>query len=270
MPRKFTRRRRKSRKSSKYPKKRSTALTAKTFSKLYNSNYSNIYDKWIPAPFPTAMKIRATWAEKGYKLATVGTGQTIGQPVTLPLVRLNDAYDPFIVTGFGQESTRYNSIFNRYYGQYEVMYCVIKLSVRSSAPVTNTSDDLRFICGISDVPNQYPSQANQEEQCMFPGVQNALLETYNGNPKNRKDFYFKFNVSKWAKRTNQSISDISPISNASPTVSPVLWCTVANDYYQGAGLTNNATVNVEASIDMEAVFYVKYTDRKDDVVMRGN
>lgn len=249
--------------------RKSTALTGKTFAKLFNSNYSNIYDKWIPAPFPTALKLRATWAEKGYTLATTGTGVSIGSPSTLPILRLNDAYDPFIITGFGQESTRYNGIYNRYYGRYEVMYTVVKVSVRSVTPVTAATDDLRFICGISDDAGQYPTGATQEEQCMFAGTQNSLLETYNGNPQNRKDFFFKFNCSKWAKRTNQAQGGIAPSSNASPTQSPTLWVTVANDYYQPIGLTNNATTNVTAAIDMEAVFYVKYTDRKDNIIMQG-
>jgi len=266
MPKKFYRKKRKYiPRRKRRTKPRSTALTAKSFAKMYNTNYSNIYKQWIPAPFPTALKLRATWAEKGYTLATVGTGGAIGTPATLPLLRLNDAYDPFTVAGFGQESTRYNGIYNRYYGTYEVMYAVVKLSVRSVTPVTAATDDLRFICGISDDSGQYPTGATQEEQCMFAGTQNALLETYNGNSKNRKDFYFKFNCAKWAKRTNQAQAAIAPISNASPTQSPVLWVTVANDYFG----TTNVTTNVTAAIDMEAVFYVKYTDRKDNIIMQG-
>merc|ERR1712091_375654 len=195
MPKKFYRKKRKYiPRRKRRTKPRSTALTAKSFAKMYNTNYSNIYKQWIPAPFPTALKLRATWAEKGYTLATVGTGGAIGTPATLPLLRLNDAY--------------------------EVMYAVVKLSVRSVTPVTAATDDLRFICGISDDSGQYPTGATQEEQCMFAGTQNALLETYNGNSKNRKDFYFKFNCAKWAKRTNQAQAAIAPISNASPTQSP--------------------------------------------------
>jgi len=269
-PRKYKKRNYKKKKSY---KKRSSKLTASSFAKLYNQNFTNINKHWNPAPFPTAMKIRSTWNEKGYALATSGTGTSIGTPATLPIVNLNSAYDPFVITGFGQESCRYHAIFSRYYATYEVTYAVIKVNVRNTTETDSGllfQDDLRVILGISDQEGQYPFGANQEEQVMFPGVQTGLLESDEASKYNRKTFYFKFNVAKWAKRANQAQTSISAPTNNNPLNSPQLWVTIANDRYQsGGGLVNNARNNVKAIIDMEAVYYIKYTDRNDNVIMQG-
>lgn len=255
----------------KKPKKRvyrkKTAVTsngrAATFNKMFKSNYTNLGTAWTSIPFPSVIKHRASWVENKYEMATTGGGLQYTQ---LPLIRLNDALDPFMIAAvppLTQESVRYHTIYSRYYEQYSINFAYIKVEVRM--PLNNSGqaqgDDARVLMGIGDtVATSAISIPNVEEIEMFPGVQSRLIEASQGSKFNRQTLYFKFDVKKWwARNKIPNDARATPVGS-SPAESPCLWALVAAD-------TNNPFANVNVQFDFKGLFYTKYSVRDDEQLM---
>lgn len=237
--------------------KKSTYGANRKFTKSYNKNIVNRANpKAVIEPFPSVLKVRSNWCQ---------SGQTITQAVNnqvyiVSALRLNSAHDPHLSLGIA-EQVQYHQLYSRYYGEYKSTYVKVKLDMRNIGP-----NDCRVVCGIvddsSNVATMVANGVNIDELAMAKYTQTRLLENGNGSKFNRGSMTFKFNLSKWWKRTNIDPEDYSSSVSTSPGEYPVLYIALMND--PPAGATNPSEIAVTTKMQL----WTEYSNRNQAAIMR--